>query len=130
MSAKKAKQLRKLTKAIVTQQLAQGQKVSDETLYIEKQRNRKYAVLPPSQLGGPDGERVQIAAGTIMTTTSSVRGIYKAIKKKLAKDGNLNGDNKPYTPKVVLKPGSPSQRGPFMHTEAVAQPTIEEVTPA
>lgn len=119
MSAKRAKQLRKLTKMIVTQQLAQGQQVSDETMYVEKQKNRKYGTIA-DKLGGEE-QRVVIAAGTIMTTTASVRGIYKAIKKKLAKDGSL--EMKPYDgykPKVDVQPGPPSQRAPFIHTSPIS----------
>jgi hypothetical protein len=126
MSAKKAKQLRKLTKSIVDMQVASGNKVSAETLYIEKQLNRKFATLPPAQLGGPDGERVQIAAGTIMTTTSSVRGIYKAIKKKLNR-----GEQTPYASRAVgNKQGAPSQKAPLIQEPTPVTEEVVEITGA
>jgi hypothetical protein len=82
MSAKKAKLIRKLTKSIIAQQIAKGEQVSIETLYIEKEANRKYGLVDKKI--GVEKERVVIAAGTIMTTPGSTRGIYRAIKKKLA----------------------------------------------
>lgn len=108
MSAKKAKQLRKLTQAIIQMQVSSGNKISDETLYIENQKNRKFSTIP-GKLGAAD-QSVQIAAGTILTTVGSVRGVYRAIKKRTAKGETMQ---KPYASKLkalTSVPGVPSKQ--------------------
>jgi hypothetical protein len=84
MSAKKAKQIRRLTKAIIAMQQAQGTEIAVDTLYVEVQKNRKMGLVPGMKLG-TEGSQQVISAGTILTTTSSQRGIYVALKKKLGK---------------------------------------------
>ena len=83
MSAKQAKKIRKLLKAVINEKLAQGQRISDETEYIEKENNRKIGMVPSGKLGTED-KRAVIADGTVLISTESARGIYRVLKRQIA----------------------------------------------
>ncbi len=69
----------------MTDKLAKGEHISDETLYVEMQKNRKIGLVPSEKIGGEPTQAV-IAAGTILTvagTTAATVGAVSSIKQSL-----------------------------------------------